>query len=327
MHSPTTTHWTATKRVLRYVKGSLSHGLSYTRSSVGPLHLQAFCDSDWSGNPDDRRSTSGFGVYLGNCLVSWSAKKQAVVSLSSTESEYRAMAITTAELYWLRMLFKELGVALPHAPVLWCDNVSALTLASNLVYHARTKHIEVDYHFVREKVVNGDIRIKFISTDDPIADIFTKGLSTARFNLLKSKLMVEPSPISLRGDVSVSVHSPLGQLSITVSQAKPGNDAITTQRGSEGKSKPGDTAMYVQANMVRRQHLINHALQHLQHPNNHAITDYDVSIYDCPAVSQTKKETQAHADCSPRSQLKDCAAAAPMQKRKIKGCHKSSICS
>jgi hypothetical protein len=317
MHSPTTTHWTAAKRVLRYLKGSLSHGLSYTRSSAGPLHLQAFCDSDWAGSPDDRRSTSGFGVYLGNCLVSWSAKKQVVVSRSSTESEYRVMAITTAELYWLRMLFKELGVALPHAPVLWCDNVSALALASNPVYHAHTKHIEVDYHFVREKVVNGDIQIKFISTDDQITDIFTKGLSTARFNLLKSKLMVEPSPISLRGDVSV--HSPSGQLSITESQAKPGNDATASQRGSEGKSKPGDTATCVQANMVRRQHLINHALQHLQHPNDHAITDYDVSICDCLAASQTKKETQAHADCSPRSQLKDCAAAAPMQKKENQG--------
>jgi hypothetical protein len=112
------------------------------------------------------------------------------------------MSITTCELFWLRMLFKELGVPLPVAPVIWCDNISVLALASNPVFHARIKHIEVDYHFVREKVVNRHILIKFISTNDQIVNIFTKGLTTARFNFLKSKLMIEPPPISLRGDVS-----------------------------------------------------------------------------------------------------------------------------
>jgi hypothetical protein len=138
MHSPSTTHWSAAKRVLRYLKNTIDHGLLYTPSN---LQLQAFCDSDWAGSPDDRRSTSGFGVYLGQCLVSWSAKKQAVVSRSSTEAEYRSMALATAELFWLRMLFKELGISLMSAPLLWCDNLSALALASNPVYHARTKHM------------------------------------------------------------------------------------------------------------------------------------------------------------------------------------------
>ena len=99
------------------------------------------------------------------------------------------------------MLFCESQFSLLHAPVLWCDNISALALASNLVYHARTKHIEIDYHFVREKVLNRDILIKFISTNDQLADIFTKSLSSARFLLLRSKLMVTSSPISLRGAV------------------------------------------------------------------------------------------------------------------------------
>jgi len=97
------------------------------------------------------------------------------------------------------MLFKELCIPLSVAPVLWCDNISALALASNPVFHARTKHIEVDYHFVREKVLNRDILIKFISTLDQVADVFTKGLSSARFHFLKSKLLVVPPPISLRG--------------------------------------------------------------------------------------------------------------------------------
>jgi hypothetical protein len=285
MHSPTTSHWTAAKRVLRYLKGSLNHGLHFTASSTGSLHLQAFCDSDWAGSPDDRRSTSGYGVYLGNSLVSWSAKKQAVVSRSSTESEYRAMSITTAELFWLRMLFKELGVALPHAPVLWCDNVSALALASNPVFHARTKHIEVDYHFVREKVVNGDILIKFISTHDQIADIFTKGLSTARFNFLKSKLMVVPPPISLRGNVSdlAELESKAAAKSATCTQRvigiepKAGAAATCSQDDQQG---PYDTD-----------------------PNYHAIT------YCTAATLLPKKERKA---------ITDCTAAAPLSKKERK---------
>jgi hypothetical protein len=89
----------------------------------------------------------------------------------------------------------------------WCDNVSALALASNPVFHARTKHIEVDYHFVREKVLNKDISIRFISTADQVADVFTKGLSTSRFLFLQSKLTVVPPPISLRGDVKPTYHA------------------------------------------------------------------------------------------------------------------------
>jgi hypothetical protein len=99
------------------------------------------------------------------------------------------------------MLFKELRIYLATPPVLWCDNVNALTLASNLVFHARTIHIKVDYHFVREKVLNQDILLKFISTHDQVADLFTKGLPSAQFLALKSKLLVVPTPINLRGGV------------------------------------------------------------------------------------------------------------------------------
>jgi hypothetical protein len=105
MHAPSSTHWIAAKRVLRYLNGAKDHGLHYTKSN---LHLNAFCDSDWAGCPDDRRSTSGFAVFLGDCLIAWSAKKQTVVSRSSTEAEYRSLSLTTTELFWLCMLFKEL---------------------------------------------------------------------------------------------------------------------------------------------------------------------------------------------------------------------------
>ena len=172
MHQPRTSHWQAMKRVLRYLKGAVNHGLYYTPSS---LELHAYCDSDWAGNPDDRRSTSGYGVFLGKNLVSWSSKKQNVVSRSSTEAEYRSMALATAEVYWIRMLFRELDIGLVFPPTVWCDNISAIALASNPVFHARTKHVEIDYHFIREKVCNHDIKVQHVSTVDQLADIFTKG--------------------------------------------------------------------------------------------------------------------------------------------------------
>jgi len=124
------------------------------------------------------------------------------------------------------MLFMELGIQLHQAPTLWCDNVSALALASNSIYHAHTKHIEVDYHFIWENVVNGDILLKFISTLDQIADIFTKGLSSARFAKLKSKLMVTVLPIRLWGDVSVHTSSELNMESLP--HAAPPNKASLT---------------------------------------------------------------------------------------------------
>jgi hypothetical protein len=199
LHAPTTAHWTSAKRVLRYLKGTVDHGLYFTR---GSLALHAYSDSDWAGDPDDRRSTTGYGVFLGPCLISWCAKKQPTVSRSSTEAEYRALAMTVAELYWLRMLVKDLQLPILSPPIIWCDNIGALALASNPVYHGRTKHIEVDVHFIREKVANKDVILKFISTVDQVADIFTKGLSSTRFNFLKDKLMVCVPPISLRGPVN-----------------------------------------------------------------------------------------------------------------------------
>jgi len=193
MHAPTSTHFTAAKYVLRYLKGSIDSGLHYTK---GPIKLTTYCDSDWAGNPDDRRSTSGFGLFLGPNLISWSAKKQHIVSRSSTEAEYRALSLATADMYWLRMLLRELHVTLPSPPVLWCDNSGALALASNPVHHARTKHVEVDIHFVLEKVANRDIQLHYIPTLDQLVDIFKKGHTAARFCFLRDKLMVLP-PISL----------------------------------------------------------------------------------------------------------------------------------
>jgi hypothetical protein len=197
MHVPTSVHLTVAKRVLRYLKGSINLGLQYGK---GSLTITSYCDSDWAGNPDDRRSTTGFGIFFGPNLISWSAKKQHVVSRSSTEAEYRSLSLITAEMFWIQMLLKELHISLSSPLTIWCDNSGGIALASNPIFHARTKHIEVDVHFVREKVLNRDIQIHHLSTLEQVADIFTKGHTAARFCFLRNKLMVLP-PMSLQGGV------------------------------------------------------------------------------------------------------------------------------
>lgn len=174
------------KRILRYVKGTLTLGLRLRRSNS--TLVSAFSDADWAGCVDDRRSTGGFAVFFGPNLVSWSARKQPTVSRSSTEAEYKALANATAEMMWIQRLLTELGVPHSKAARLWCDNIGAKYLSANPVFHARTKHIEIDFHFVRERVAQKLLDIRFISTGDQVADGFTKPVTAAklrefRFNL------------------------------------------------------------------------------------------------------------------------------------------------
>lgn len=163
MHAPKLSHFMAVKRILRYIKGSIQQGLHFV---PGPLTLTAFADADWAGDPVDRRSTTGYGIFMGSNLVSWCAKKQHTVARSSTEAEYRAMAHIAADLLWLLQLFSELHIPSSTPHVLWCDNKSAIALACNPVFHARTKHIEIDYHFIRDQVLNNKIVLYHISSEN-----------------------------------------------------------------------------------------------------------------------------------------------------------------
>ncbi|XP_052169207.1 uncharacterized mitochondrial protein AtMg00810-like [Oryza glaberrima] len=174
LHSPTTVHWSAVKRILRYIKGTVEFGLRFGK--YDSMLISAFSDADWAGCSDDRRSTGGFAVFLGPNLISWSARKQATVSRSSIEAEYKALANATAEVTWVRKILDELRIARPSVAQLWCDNLGATYLSANPVFHARTKHIEIDYHFVREQVAKKLLDIRFISTTDQLADGFTKSL-------------------------------------------------------------------------------------------------------------------------------------------------------
>jgi hypothetical protein len=197
MHQPTDIHWQSCKRLLRYLRATATQGLLLSVHS--DLQLQCYSDSDWAGCPDDRRSTGGYLIYLGNNLVSWSSKKQPTVARSSTESEYKALANTTAEVMWLRVLFQELHCSWSQPATIWCDNLSALYLASNPVFHARTKHVEVDYHFLRDQLKLRIIQIRFIKSSDQIADILTKPLGQHTFLQHTSKLCLASSPTQLAG--------------------------------------------------------------------------------------------------------------------------------
>jgi histone deacetylase 1/2 len=193
MSAPTTAHWAAVKRILRYLRGTTGMGLSITKTSA-PL-LSAFSDADWAGNPDDRRSTGGFTIFFGENLISWGSRKHPTVSRSSTEAEYKEIANATAELIWLQVLLRELGITLPRPPTLWCDNLGATYLTANPIFHRRMKHVEVDYHFVRERVASGQLDVRIISSQDQLADIMTKALPGPAFtNICRNLNLLPHSP-------------------------------------------------------------------------------------------------------------------------------------
>lgn len=205
MHDPREPHLAALKRILCYVHGTLH--LSLLLRPSAQTELLVYSDADWAGCPDTHRSTSGFAVFLGDSLISWSSKRQNTVSRSSAEAEYRAVANAVAEVTWLRQLLQELHVPLSRTTLVYCDNISTVYMSSNPVQHQRTKHIEIDLHFVRERVALGEIRVLQVPTSSQYADIFTKGLPTSVFMEFRSSLNVQGFDAPTNGGVLAVHHS------------------------------------------------------------------------------------------------------------------------
>ena len=169
-----------------FVKGTPGQGVLYENKSH--TQIVGYSDANWAGSPTARHSTSGYCVFIGGNLISWKSKKQDVVARSSVEAEYRAMALAKCELIWLKHLLKELRFEKDEQMKLICDNLAALHISSNLVFHERTKHIEVDCHFIREKIASGCMNISFVNSNDQLADIFTKSLRGPRIKYICDKL-------------------------------------------------------------------------------------------------------------------------------------------
>jgi hypothetical protein len=199
MHDPRDSHFQLIKRILRYVRGTSHYGLQLHKHSS--LDLIAYSDADWAGCPDTRKSTSGFCIFLGNNLVSWSSRRQPTVSRSIAEAEYRAVANVIAESCWLRQLLQELHHPPSRATVVYCDNVSAMYMSLNPVHHQRTKHIEIDLHFIRDRIALGEAKVLHVPTSSQYADIFTKRLPTLLFNDFRDSLNIVPSVVPTAGGV------------------------------------------------------------------------------------------------------------------------------
>jgi hypothetical protein len=194
-------HVVAVKRILRYLKGTLDFELHF---QPGLFNLQAYSDADWVGDPNNRRSVSGSIVFLSSSPISWASKKQHIVSRSSTEAEYRALAIAAVELAWIHQLLCDIHIPL-HIPLLiHYDNIYTISFAFYPVFHSRMKHLQIDYHFVRERVIKGDLLVQHVSSTDQFADILTKGFPLLYFSVTVPILCLAPLSPRLRGNVKIS---------------------------------------------------------------------------------------------------------------------------
>ena len=183
--NPQKVHWTAMKRVLRYLKGTINHGILYRQD--GSDKCIGYSDADWAGDLSDRKSTSGYIFMLSGGAISWSSRKQKCVALSTAEAEYIALSGATQECIWLRQLEAELGSSSEGPTLIFEDNQSTIAMAKNPQFHGRAKHIDIRHHFVREKVALGTIKLEYCPTTDMTADMMTKGLNREQYCKLREK--------------------------------------------------------------------------------------------------------------------------------------------
>lgn len=188
--NPSILHWKAAKQILRYLKGTIDHGIFY-KGSKRDTTLLGYSDADWAGDQDDRKSTSGYVLMLNGGPVAWMSKKQNVNALSTLESEYIAAAAAVQEIIWMRELIHFINGDEEMA-VLLCDNQGTIKYSENSQFHRRTKHIDNKWNFVKEEIQSGRIRMECIPSEVQLADILTKGVPRRRFKSLKDLLSLHP---------------------------------------------------------------------------------------------------------------------------------------
>jgi hypothetical protein len=187
---PTRAHWEAVKRILSYLKGTSSYGITFGSNGTNERTLIAYSDADFAANVDDRRSTTGVLLILNGGPISWKSQRQSCVSLSTTESEYVAAAAAAKDVVWMRRLLQDLGCDQTKPTLLFCDNQSAIKLVRNPQFHQRTKHIDVKFHFIHDLQDERVVDVVYVSTENQLADLFTKGLDGPRFRKLRSDVGV-----------------------------------------------------------------------------------------------------------------------------------------
>lgn len=193
MQQPCKSYFTAAKRLLRYLKGTSSYCVKFTRSDV--VDLVAFSDSDWGSCIDDAKSTSGYIFTLVNGVFSWNSHKQESVAQSSAEAEYVAAANAANQALWLRKVLIDLGIPQTKPTKLFVDNQSAISISQNPIFHERTKHIHMKYHALRDAQKKGEILVQYCCSVDQVVDIMTKVLHRAKFELNRGMLMVKDASI------------------------------------------------------------------------------------------------------------------------------------
>ncbi|KAM0050765.1 putative RNA-directed DNA polymerase [Helianthus debilis subsp. tardiflorus] len=198
MHQPQKAHMEAVLRIIRYLKGKAGHGVLF--KSNGHLETQLYTDANWAGDKGDRRSTSGYFTLVGGNLVTWRSKKQKVVALSSAEAEFRGIARGLTEVLWVRRLLTEIGYPPQETSKIWSDNKAAIQISENPVQHDRTKHIEVDRHFIKEKLEAEIITLPFVRSEDQFADILTKAVNERILHECLSKLNFGNPTVQLEGE-------------------------------------------------------------------------------------------------------------------------------
>lgn len=185
MAQPTTLHWQAAKGVLRYLAGTADFGINFGGAKAG---LEAYCDADFAGDIDTRRSTTGYVYILNGGAISWSSRLQQTVAASTTEAEYMGAAAAIKEGLWLRKLFADMGLDTEIS--IWADNQSAIKLLKNPVFSMRSKHIDVVYHFARERVARGEVSFNYIRTDKMVADALTKPVAANKLHYCRHAMGV-----------------------------------------------------------------------------------------------------------------------------------------